>query len=127
MSDQPSIVRRLAWTTLLLHTLTITNSVEARPPRARVAVAVIESVDSARRELRFIPVDSSLDGQPPPRVRWSRITSVLRDGQPVEASTLAKGMAVRFSYRTPFFGSPFATEIKLLSQTPPQHYERNTK
>lgn len=116
MSDQPFLVHRLAWTTMLLLALMFANSVEARPPRARVAVAMIESVDSARRELRFIPVDSSPDSQPPPRVRWSRITCVLRGGQPVAASTLAKGMTVRLSYRTPFFGSPFATAINIMSQ-----------
>jgi len=126
MNYRSLLTRRLAWPTLILLALTITHSVEARPPRARVAVAVIESVDPARRELRLIPVDSSPDGQPPPRVRWSRRSSVLRDGQPVEASAMAKGMTVRISYRTPFFGGPFATEIKLMSQTPPHHHERNT-
>jgi hypothetical protein len=127
MNYRSLMTRRLAWATLMLFALTCSPSVEARPPRARVAVAVIEAVDAARRELRFIPVDSSPDSQPPPRVRWSRITCVLRDGQPVEASTLAKGMTVRFSYRTPFFGSPFATEIKIMSQPPAHHHDRNTK
>ncbi len=124
MNDRPLLTRRLAWATLMLLTLTIANSVEARPPRARCAVAVIQSVDAARRELRFIPVDSSPDDQPPPRVRWSRTTWILCDGQPVGASTLAKGMSVRLSYRTPSFGSPFASEIHITANSRTHPYER---
>jgi hypothetical protein len=122
MNKQSLLVRRLAWITLLPLTLTISNSVDARPPRARVDVAVIESVDSNRQELRLKPLNSSSDA-PPPLSRWSRITLVTRDGQPVEPSTLEKGMTVRFSHRTPFFGSPFATNIKIIPQTPPYRNE----
>lgn len=118
MNYRSPLTRRLAWGMMMLVTLTSAPSIEARPPRAKVAVAVIESVDSARWDLRFSPVDYSPEGWPPPRVHWSQITCILREGQPVEASTLVKGMILRFSYRTPFFGSPFATEITILSQTP---------
>ena len=121
MNHRSPLTRRLAWGMMMLVALTCLPSVEARPPRAKVAVAEIESVDSAGRELRFTPVDYSPADRPVPRVRWSRITCVQREGQPVEGSTLAKGMIVRISYRVPFFGRPFATEIKILSPTPPHH------
>src|SRR5689334_16133751 len=100
---------------LLTATLLTTPNAEARPPRAREALAVIQTLNYDKRTV-------SLDypqGRGPCELIWNSHTQFLRDWKCVPATELKNGTRATVYYRSPFFGKPFVTKIVWINQHQP--------
>lgn len=108
---------------LLTATLLSTPNAEARPPRAREAVAVIQTINYDKRTL-------SLDypqGRGPRELVWNSDTKFLHDWKFVPATELKDGTRATVYHRLPFFGKPFVTQVVWTNGRPLQSNERQSK
>jgi len=87
--------------------ITTSCNASARPPQARVERAVIESID---RDAYVLLLRLRDDAKPLTLV-WNSRTRFVEEARFVTAAELRTGAPVAVSYRTPFFGKPFASKI----------------
>ena len=93
---------------LALIVLCLTASASwARPPRAREACGVLQSLDGTAHRLTLLPADSAQ----PLVVDWNPETSFIRDRRFDRADSLQAGARACVHYRSPFFGRPFVTKV----------------
>ena len=88
------------------------QTAEARPPRARQVVAVVQTINSDKRTLSLIYPQ----GRGPRELIWNSATKFLRDWKFVPASELKDGTRATVYYHSPFFGKPFVAKIVWINQ-----------
>jgi hypothetical protein len=84
-----------------------TQKAEARPPRARQVVAVVQAINCDKRTLSL----NYPQGRGPRELIWNSATKFLRDWKFVPAAELKNGTQATVYYHSPFFGKPFATKV----------------
>src|SRR5579863_7172314 len=92
---------------LLAVTFLMPSIGEARPPRAREAAAVIQTINYDKRTLTL----NYSQGHGPREVVWNKGTTFLRNEKFVTAAELKEGTPAMVYYHSPFFGKPFAAKI----------------
>lgn len=92
---------------LLAAVVLMAQNVEARPPRAREAHAVVVTLNHDQRTLSV----SYAKGRGPHELIWNSATEFLRDWKFVTAAELKEGTHVVIYYHSPFFGKPFLTKV----------------
>lgn len=79
----------------------------ARPPRAREACGVVQTIDREARTLTLVPEK----GTRPLVVVWKKDTKFLKSWNFESAAALGEGVRACVFYRSPFFGKPFVTKV----------------
>lgn len=103
-----SLKLRLAFGALaIMGSLLVAPQAFARPPRAREARVVVQSVDRSNKTLTL----KHPQGRGPEQVIWTKQTKFVHNGEFAPASELKESAAVVIYYRSPFFGRPFVTKV----------------
>jgi hypothetical protein len=94
--------------TLLLMVCCFANiNALAHAPQARVAHAVIQSIDYQKHILTLAYVQE----RGPQQLIWKSDTEFLRDWKTVPATELKQGTQATVYYPSPFFGRPFVAKV----------------
>ena len=92
---------------LLLMVALMTLNAAAHTPRAREAIASVQTINYDKRTLWL----TDLQGRGPREMIWHSDTIFLRDWKVVSATELKEGTHARVYYHSPFFGKPFITKV----------------
>lgn len=98
----------------ILATLLASPEAPARPPRAREARAVVQSIDRSNRTLTL----KFPQGRGPDQVIWTKQTKFIHNAEFAPASELKESATAVVYYRSPFFGRAFATKVVWTNNQP---------